>query len=70
MTELFTLEGGSFIKCAVYGGRSDEPDYYVRLSFPNHGESFYVSNLPSLLAVLRDLAPLFQADGLPNSLRN
>ncbi len=37
------------------------PQFYVRLVADDNTERFYLANLPSLLAWLKDVAPIFQA---------
>ena len=60
-SKLLALESDSQIRCTIYSncmGRC--PEYYVEMLFPGNSESFYIANLPSLLAVLRDIAPIMQ----------
>jgi len=60
-SKLLALESDSQIKCTIRSnciGRL--PEYHVEMEFPGNGESFYIANLPSLLAVLRDIAPIMQ----------
>jgi len=37
------------------------PRYFISLELSGRGENIYVANLPSLLALLKDFAPLLQA---------
>jgi hypothetical protein len=56
------------IECTVHSNTMGRrPEYYVEMKFPGNTESLYVANLPSLLALLRDLVPIFQAGPLADT---
>ena len=62
--ELFALgEPDSGVHLEVYARSAPEPGprYYIAMDFPRQCDSLYAANLPSLLAVLRDFAPVLQA---------
>jgi hypothetical protein len=62
-TSLISFGQGSFsLEFQIY--RNDTrtgPQYYVEFSAEDNVEHFYLANLPSLLAWLKDAAPVFQA---------
>ncbi|MBZ5621024.1 MAG: hypothetical protein LAQ69_20200 [Acidobacteriia bacterium] len=41
--------------------------YFISLELSGNGENFYVANFPSLLAFLRDFAPILQASELASA---
>jgi hypothetical protein len=62
-TEFFNLGKDSFrLEFAVYRNETGTgPLFYVRFSADDNVEWFYLANLPSLLAWLKDVAPILQA---------
>ncbi len=59
LSELLALESDSRIRCTIRSNcMARRPEYYVEMVFPGNTESFYIANLPSLLAMLRDFAPI------------
>ena len=53
----------SSVYLEIYAKDAPQPGplYFINLELSGHGENIYVANLPSLLALSKDLAPLLQA---------
>lgn len=61
---LFTLgepDSGVHLEVHVRSAPGPGSRYYIAVDFPGQCDSLYAANLPSLLALLRDFAPILQA---------